>query len=245
MEPRILAEYTVVDNAKTLWENPASAYKSVLKLNIFEIREDLWSIKLQDCGDVDNYALWIDQSVKNCNLCTGPTTTDTDSNVNAKTIAKISEQEHIFYLLRGVPRNDEWKVFLELMMNKNATMTATPVEIVTKLVEKVAAITSENGLAPEALLSAKQGGRGGRGGKIGKVGNSPKRDERDNEGDNNSREKDFWKCSHCQWREHITRNHVSKLCSDPPKSANTAAKTSTDTSSTLTTSIENYWIVFS
>ena len=53
MEPRIQAEYTVVDDAKTLWEKLASAYKSKLKLNIFEIREDLWSIKLQDCGDVD------------------------------------------------------------------------------------------------------------------------------------------------------------------------------------------------
>jgi hypothetical protein len=48
MEPRIQAEYMVVDDAKTLWEKLASAYKSKLKLNIFEIREDLWSIKLQD-----------------------------------------------------------------------------------------------------------------------------------------------------------------------------------------------------
>jgi len=53
MEPRIQAEYTVVDDSKTLWEKLASAYKSKLKLNIFKIREDLWSIKLQDCGDVD------------------------------------------------------------------------------------------------------------------------------------------------------------------------------------------------
>jgi len=52
MEPRIQVEYTVVDDVKTLWEKLASAYKSKLKLNIFEIREDLWSIKLQDCGDV-------------------------------------------------------------------------------------------------------------------------------------------------------------------------------------------------
>jgi len=57
MEPMIEVEYMVVDDAKTLWENLASAFKSKLKLNIFEIREDLWSIKLQDCGDVNNYAL--------------------------------------------------------------------------------------------------------------------------------------------------------------------------------------------
>jgi len=68
MEPRIQAEYTVVDNAKTLWEKLASAYKSKLKLNIFEIREDLWSLKLKDCGDVDNYASRIDRKVKDYNL---------------------------------------------------------------------------------------------------------------------------------------------------------------------------------
>jgi hypothetical protein len=201
MEPRIQAEYTVVDDAKTLWEKLASAYKSKLKLNIFEIREDLWSIKLQDCGDVDNYASRIDRKVKDYNLCAGPSTTDTDADT-AKTIAKMSEQEHIFYLLRGIPRNDEWKVFLELMMDKNATMTATPDEIVTKLVEKEAAIKREKGLAPEALLFAKKGG--GNGGKAGKGGRSAKRDKRDNKDER--KEKDFRKCFHCHRRGHTTEN---------------------------------------
>jgi len=142
MEPRIQAEYMVVKDAKTLWEKLTSPYKSKPKLNIFEIREDLWSIKLQDCGDVDNYASRIDRKVKDYNLCAGPSTTDTDATDtdSAKTIAKMSEQEHILYLLRGIPRNDEWKVFLELMMDKNARMTATPNEIVTKLIKKAASI---------------------------------------------------------------------------------------------------------
>jgi len=159
MEPRIQAEYTVVDNAKMLWEKIAAAYKSKQKLNIFEIREDLWSIKLQDCGDVDNYTSRIDRKVKNYNLCAGPTATstagtdtvDTDTDVNAKTIAKMSEKEHVCYLLRGVRRHDESKVFLELMMHKNATMNATPDEIVTKLVEKEAAMKREDGFDRELL----------------------------------------------------------------------------------------------
>jgi len=155
MEPRIQAEYTVIDDAKMLWEKLPSAYKSKLKLNIFEIREDLWSIKLQDCGDVDNYASRIDRKVKDYNLCAGPTTTDTDATDSAKTISQISKQEHIFYLLCGIPRNDEWKVLLELMMDKNATMTATPDDIGPKLLEKEAAIKREIGIAPEALLFAK------------------------------------------------------------------------------------------
>ena len=70
----------------------------------------------------------------------------------------MSEQEQIFYLLHGIPRNNEGKIFPELMMDKNATMTATPDEIVTKVVEKEAAIKKEKGFAPEALLFAKKGG---------------------------------------------------------------------------------------
>jgi len=251
MELKIQAEYTVVDDAKTLWEKLASPYTSKLKLNILEIREDLWSIKLQDCGDVDNYASRIDRKVKDYNLCARPTTTDTDADTDsAKTIAKMSEQEHIFYLLRGIPRNDEWKVFLELMMDKNATMTTTPDEIVTKLVEKEDAIKREHGLAPEALLFAKKSGRGGRGGEVGK---SPKRDKRDdrrgnkryNKGDNDRKEKDFRKCFHRHRRGHTTEKCLSKQRGDPPKAADTAAKASTEASatSTLTTSIKNYWMV--
>jgi len=258
MEPRIQGEYTGVYDAKTLWEKLASAYKSQMKLNIFEIREDLWSIKLQDCRDVDNYASQIDRNIKDYNLCAGPTATSTagtetayaDTEANAKTIAKMSEHQPILYLLRGIPRNDEWKVFLELKMDKNATMSATPEEIVTKLVEKEAATKRENGLAPEAQLFANKGGKGGgNGGKANKVGRSLKRDrrddERDNSGDNDRKEKDVRKCFHCQRQGHITENCLSKQPGDHPKYADTAAKASTEASatSTLTTSIENYWMV--
>jgi len=252
MEPRIQAEYTVIDDAKTLWEKLASAYKSKLKLIILEIRAELWSIKLQDCGDVDNYASPIDRKIKDCNLCAGPTATssartdtpDTNTDANAKTIAKVSEQEHIFCLFHGIPRNNEWKVFVELVMDRNTTMTATSDEIVTKLLEKEAVINRENGLAPEALLVAKKGGKGsGNGGKAGKGGGSPKRDKRKNKDDR--KEKVFRKCFHCQQRGHTTENYLSKQSGDQPKAADTAAKASTETTSTLTTSIENYWMVAS
>jgi hypothetical protein len=168
--------------------------------------------------------------------------------VNAKAMAKMSEQEHIFYLLQGVPRKDECKVFLVLMMKNNAKMTAKPNEIITtKLISKEATITREKRLAPEALLCAKKGGRGGRGGRGGKVSRSPKRDntddKRDNKGDNTSKEKDFRKCIHCQLQGHTTEKHLSKQYGIPPKAAHTAAQSSTETTPTITTSIKNYWML--
>jgi hypothetical protein len=111
MERRMQAEYTVVEDAMMLWVQLASTYKSKLEVNIFEIREDLWSIKLQDYGDVNNYTLPIDRKVKDYNLWAGPTaqsTTDTEANTDcAKTIAEMSAQENIFYLLHGIPRNNK------------------------------------------------------------------------------------------------------------------------------------------
>jgi hypothetical protein len=68
MERKIQAEYTVVKDVKTLWKKLALAYKFKLKLNIYQIREDLWSIKLQDCRDVDNNASRIDPKAKHYNL---------------------------------------------------------------------------------------------------------------------------------------------------------------------------------
>jgi hypothetical protein len=116
---------------------------------------------------------------------------------SAKTIAKMSEQEHILYRLRRIPRNNEWKVFLELTMDKNAKMTTSSNEIITKLITKEAAIKREKGLAPEALHFAKKGGNGGggNGGKASQGSRSPKWDKRDNKGD---KEKDIRKCFHCQ-----------------------------------------------
>ena len=127
-------------------------------------------------------------------------------------------------------------------MNKDTEITATPHAIITKLVEEEAAINSENGLAPEALLFAKKGGKGSRGRKVGK---SPKRGKRDYKRDNkdDGKEKDLPKCFHCQLRGHITRNCLSKQRGDPTKAADTAAEASTETTSTFTTSIENYWMV--
>jgi hypothetical protein len=41
VERRTEVEYTVIDDAKTLWAKLASGYKSKVKLNMIEIREDL------------------------------------------------------------------------------------------------------------------------------------------------------------------------------------------------------------
>jgi hypothetical protein len=135
------------------------------------------------------------------------------------------------------------------MMDKSATMTATPDEIVNKLVETEAAMKRDNGVPPEAELFARKGDKGGDGGNAGNGGRSPKRDKRDNKKDNNNdrKLKDFRNCFHSQWRGHTTEHCLSRQHGNPPKSADTAAKASTEALATLTftTAIENYWMVAS
>jgi hypothetical protein len=113
-----------------------------LKLDIIESRDDLWSINLDDLGGVDDYPSQINRNLKDQNLCDGPSTTDTDpADMDTEiTIAKLSEQEHTFYLLRGTITNDKSRVFLEYMTNNHAMLTATPDDMVTKLIGKDAAI---------------------------------------------------------------------------------------------------------
>jgi len=136
------------------------------------------------------------------------------------------------------------------MIDKNAMMTSIPDKIITMVVENAAAIKRENGLAPEALVFTKKGGQGGNGDngfKASKGGRSPKRDKRDDMRDNKEdrKEKDLRKWFHCQQRGHITENFLTKQRGNPPKASNTAAKASTQTTFTLTTSVENYWMVAS
>jgi hypothetical protein len=90
--------------------------------------------------------------VKDYNLCSAPSTSSSDA---TRTLAKMTEEEHVFYLHRGIPRNDDWQFCLDMMMDKNTTGTLTPDEIVIKLVEKEATIKRENVLAHYALLFAK------------------------------------------------------------------------------------------
>jgi hypothetical protein len=132
----------------------------------------------------------------------------------------------------------------ELTMANNATMTATPNEIITKLVKTEAAIKRQNKLAPEAILFAKKDGKSGNGGNASKVGKGsiiPNWNERDNTADR--KDSVPAKSIQCQRRSYITKNCVSTQTSNPALAAATGVEALTQTMSTLTTSIENYWIV--
>jgi len=158
----------------------------------------------------------------------------------------MTDEEHVFHLLRGIPRNDDWQFFLELMMDKNATAMLTPDEIVIRLVEKEATIKCEKGLRQEALLFAK--GNAKRNGKAKGKGNGRKSgngDESDEDRKGNPT------CFYCHKEGHKVWNCPSMKHGDPPVtkvSTETTAKatdeaiTTTRDAAEMTTSIDNYWV---
>jgi len=164
----------------------------------------------------------------------------------------MTDEEHLFYLHRGIPRNDDWQFILELMIDKNATATLTPNEIVIKLLEKEATIKRENGLGQEALLFAKGNANGnakrnakGQGEGSGRM--SWKDDESDeDQGDRKSQPM----CFYCHQEVHKVWNcpsmnrgdlRVTKETTETPAKAQDDTITARDSEETMTT-IETYWV---
>jgi len=97
-EHRILGEYTVPNEAKTIFETVESPCRATSKYDISEIKEDHWRITPQDCGDADNNASPNYWNIEDYNLRIGPKTLSaaateaaiTATNPNTKTNAKMS-----------------------------------------------------------------------------------------------------------------------------------------------------------
>ncbi|KAF8248654.1 hypothetical protein K440DRAFT_642074 [Wilcoxina mikolae CBS 423.85] len=127
MEERLQLEYMKVKGAKELWEQLAVDYKSKVKRSKFRIRRELLQVKLEDCGDVMTYSLRIDRLVQDWNLCVDADEADADDDKPAvrkrKKATVTPDGKHIFYLVYGIPNNDDWKIFLEFMEDKDAEDT--------------------------------------------------------------------------------------------------------------------------
>jgi len=177
MEAWIIVEYTVVDIVKTLWEQPTSANGTKLEHNIFRIRGDLWSIQHHDRGDINRDMLQINQKVMEQNPWAGPSRTDTAvaNTDSTKSIAMMPEQSISTISCAGSQRTAKWKVFLEIMMDKNTMMNDMPTEMVIKLIEKVVYTNKEKKFITESLHFVQDDGKG------------PKSDNGNNMGANDSK----------------------------------------------------------
>jgi hypothetical protein len=116
-------QYVVQKDAKALWDQLKEDYKSKVKLNVWALRDEMSAVKLSNCENVQEYASKIQGHVNDFNLCAG-------SSTGSGTMPK---SEHSYYLMQGVPKNDDWRFFTQLMYDKIDTLADNPEEIVTKM----------------------------------------------------------------------------------------------------------------
>jgi hypothetical protein len=77
-----------------------------LQCNVFQISDGLVGIHFKDGDDVDSYTVWIDQTVNDCNLCLDLMTLLLDM---TRIFGKLTDKEHVLYLLHGIQRNHDWQ----------------------------------------------------------------------------------------------------------------------------------------
>ena len=180
MEPRLQDEYSVIPDARELWAKLSDAYKAQIKLNIFDIQQSLFDTNMEDFSSVSAYAASVEEQVVAFNLgaAAGTTTTTTAADTTTTTTAAgttttatcqcgrrdgMADNEHAFFLINGVPRTDDWQVFLQIMRDK-PDIQATPSEVIGKLLARETDLRREKGLDPETSLFTRTARRGaGRG----------------------------------------------------------------------------------
>ena len=66
---------------------------------------------------------------------------DADSSAGSGTMPK---SEHTYYLMKGVPKDEDWRLFTQLMYDKIDTLAETPEEVVIKMKAHEARLQKED-----------------------------------------------------------------------------------------------------
>jgi hypothetical protein len=239
IERSLQQQYCVQKDAKALWEQLKEDYKSKVKLNVSALRDEMSAVRLSDCENVQEYASKIQSYVNDFNLCA-----DTDTSLSTGS-GTMPRSEHIYFLLKGIPNEDDWRFFTQLMYDKIDTLANKPKEIVTKMKAHEARHQHEVDLESiELLAQAKT--RTKREKRSSKLSRKSRKSGSDSESDGSSSESEKHRCRHTQecFRCHKVEN-VARYCPSiaPVESiAPTETAAASAAATMTTTSIENYWM---
>jgi hypothetical protein len=107
-------QFGIQKDAKALCDRLKEDYKSKVKFNMWALHDEMSAVKLSNCKNVQEYTLRIQSYVNDYNLCA-----NTNSLTGSSTMPKC---EHTFPLTKGVPNDDYWRLFTQLMNNNIATL---------------------------------------------------------------------------------------------------------------------------
>jgi len=232
MERSLQQQYGVQKDAKALWDQLKEDYKSKVKLNVWALRDEMSAVKLRDCENVQEYASKIQGHVNDFNLCA-------DSSTGSGTMPK---SEHSYYLMQGIPKDDDWRFFTQLMYDKIDTLADKPEEIVTKMKAHEARLQKDDDSEVAAMFSKTRTKSEKRNSKHSRKSRKSRDSGSESDGSSSgnekhaSRRRDTQECYRCHKKGHIARYCPSTAPVESGAPTETAATTMT------TTSIENYWM---
>jgi len=144
MERPLQQQNGVQKDAKALLDQLQEDYKSKVKLNVWALRDEMSALRLSDCENVQEYASKIPSYVNDFNLCA-----DTDSSTGSGTMPK---SEHTYSLMKGVPKDDDWRFFTQLMYDKIDTLADKPEEVIVKMKAYKARLQKDDDLDAVAMF---------------------------------------------------------------------------------------------
>jgi len=239
MERSLQQQYGVQKNAKALWDQLREDYKSKVKLNVWALRDEMSAVKLSDCENVQEYSSKIQSYVNDFNLCA-----DSDSSTGGT----MPKSEHTYYLMKGVPKEDDWRFFTQLMYDKIDTLADKPEVIVTEMKAHEARLQKEDDSEVAAMFSKLRTKSEKRSSKQTRKSRKTRGSGSESDGSSSDNEKhasrrtnwrDTQECYRCHKKGHIARYCPSTA---PVESAAPTETTAAAAAATTTTSIENYWM---
>jgi len=242
MERSLQQQYGVQKDAKALWDQLKEDYKSKVKLNVWALRDEMSAVRLSDCENVQEYASKIQSYVNDFNLCA-----DTDSSSTGS--GTMPKSEHTYYLMKGVPKDDDLRVFTQLMYDKIDTLADKPEVVIVKMKAHEARLQKDDDSEVAAMLSKLRTKCEKRNSKHSRKSQKSRGSGSESDGSSSESEKHrrrhTQECYRCHKVGHIAWYCRSTALMEIGASTEVAAAAPTETAAvaaTTTTSIENYWM---
>ena len=232
METSLQQQYGVQKDSKALWDQLKEDYKSKVRLNVYALRDEMSALQLRDCENVQEYASKIQGYVNDFNLCVESST------------STMPMSKHSYYLMKGIPKDESWRVVTELMYDKIDTLSNKLEEVTMKM--KAHKVRQQQDVDLESIellaLAKTQTHSENRNSKHSQK--SRKSRDSSSESDGSSSENEKHTHHHTNWRDtqgcyrcHKV-GHTSRYC---PSTAVLESTAPPETAAATITSIENYW----
>jgi hypothetical protein len=227
MKRSLQQQYGVQKDAKALWDQLKEDYKSMVKFNVWALRDEMSAVKLSNSENVQEYASKIQGHVNDFNLCA-------DSSTGSGTMPK---SKHSYYLMQGIPKNDDWRFFTQLMYDKIDTLADKLEEIVTKTKSHEARLPKDDHSEVAAMFSKPRTNSD----KRRQTQKSRKSRDSGSESDGSSSKSEKHRRRRTQecYRCHKV-GHIARYCPSTAPVESSAAKETAAAAETTTTSVENY-----